>query len=161
MKTFSKYLRNTTRFISFNKTPKISHLSNCFIKRESLIINGVNNIHDLNREINNSILPVILIFYADWCIHCDRMKKKIYQRFLALRTFRLVRINIDNNILIKNAFKIKCIPHVFLYINGVLIQDFYGDSEYDLTVMMRSVRISKRLYEKVKLVKLLKIINKI
>jgi glutamine amidotransferase len=63
-----------------------------------------------------------------------------------------------NNLLIKNAFKIICIPHVFLYINGVLIQDFYGDSEYDFTVMMRSVRISKRLYEKVKLVKLLKII---
>ena len=64
---------------------------------------AVNNLEDLNSELSLSAVsgrPVLLEFYADWCVECKRMESRTFADAKvvdSLKKYTLVRIDITDN----------------------------------------------------------------
>jgi thioredoxin 1 len=70
-------------------------------------------------QIVNSSKPVLVDFYADWCIPCKEMApvlKEVKNQFR--NNIRIIKVNIDHHPDIANNCKINNIPAVVLFRDG-------------------------------------------
>lgn len=74
---------------------------------------------DFRAEVLRSAAPVVVDFYADWCGPCRTVASAL--EVLAHEwdgTIRFVKVNIDENPVLAQAYRILSIPAVLLFENG-------------------------------------------
>lgn len=75
----------------------------------------------------NSDKPVLVDFYADWCDPCkwlvpilDEVENKIVGKGIILK------INVENNLILKNTYHIQSIPTLIIFKKGKLLWRMNG-----------------------------------
>lgn len=72
-------------------------------------------------------LPVLVDFYADWCMPCNMLAPVIERVVSGLSgKAALVKINIDENPILASRFGVMSIPCVKLFRNRRIIAEFLG-----------------------------------
>ena len=72
---------------------------------------------NFDEEVINSEVPVLIDFYADWCEPCKMLSPIVEEVSSKYEDVKFVKINIDNNQDIANAYRIMSIP-TLVYIKG-------------------------------------------
>lgn len=89
----------------------------------------------------NSARPVLVDFYADWCIPCRLMPpvlKEIKDQFR--ENIRIVKVNVDHYPDIANNCKVRNIPTVVLFQAGKIHWSGKGvQQETDISVALREL----------------------
>lgn len=70
-------------------------------------------------HIINSSKPVLVDFYADWCMPCKQIPpilKEVKNQFR--NNVRIIKVNVDHFPDIANSYKINNLPAVILFRNG-------------------------------------------
>lgn len=69
-------------------------------------------------QIINSSKPVLVDFYADWCIPCKELPpvlKKLKEEFGQVK---IIKVDVDKNPFIATHYKINTIPTLIFFKNG-------------------------------------------
>lgn len=89
----------------------------------------------------NSARPVLVDFYADWCVPCRLMSpvlKEIKDQFR--QNVRIVKVNVDHYPDIANDCKVRNIPTVVLFQEGEIHWSGKGVQQVsDITVALREI----------------------
>src|SRR5207244_2905669 len=74
---------------------------------------------DFEREVLQSGVPVIVDFWAPWCAPC-RALAPVMEQIAAMRqgSYRVVKVNIDEEPALAQAFEVQSIPMVALFRGG-------------------------------------------
>lgn len=92
-------------------------------------------------QIVNSAKPVLVDFYADWCIPCRMMPpvlKEIKEDFR--ENVRILKVNVDHYPEIANSCKINNIPTVVLFQGGTIHWSGIGvQAVNDISVALREI----------------------
>ncbi len=71
------------------------------------------------KNIINSNKPVLVDFYADWCMPCKQMPPILKQVKDELKEqVRIIKVDVDRNPQIASQFQIRSIPTLMLFKNG-------------------------------------------
>ena len=72
-------------------------------------------------------LPVVVQFYADWCMPCQMLAPMLESAVLGFKgKCILARVNIDSNTYLSNQYGIFSVPSVKLIMGGKVVSDFSG-----------------------------------
>ena len=89
----------------------------------------------------NSARPVLVDFYADWCVPCRLMPpvlKEIKDQFR--QNIRIVKVNVDHYPDIANSCKVRNIPTVVLFQEGKIHWCGKGVQQAsDISVALREI----------------------
>lgn len=92
---------------------------------ENNIIDFNGNVADLHAIINSNS-KVVVDFWASWCGPC-KLISPIINKVASLNTETLfVKVNIDTNIDIAEAYSIRSVPYIIVYVDGVLKTNHIG-----------------------------------
>jgi thioredoxin len=82
---------------------------------------------DFEREVLQSDLPVIVDFWAPWCQPCH-MVAPVVEQIALMRdgSYRVVKVNIDEEPILAQTFGVQSIPMVALFRNGRLERSSLG-----------------------------------
>ncbi len=70
-------------------------------------------------SIINSKKPVLVDFYADWCMPCKQVTPILKQVKAALKEqVRIIKVNVDKNPAIATKYQIRNIPTLILFKEG-------------------------------------------
>lgn len=71
------------------------------------------------RQVLGSELPVVVDFYADWCVPC-RQVAPVLERLAAKwdGRVRFVKVNVDHHPDLAEAYRVSSIPTVLLFVSG-------------------------------------------
>ena len=75
----------------------------------------------------NTDLPVLVDFWADWCMPCRMMApvmEKLAQAYAERALFG--KVNVDENSQIASRYGIMSIPHFLLFKNGTRVEKIVG-----------------------------------
>lgn len=70
-------------------------------------------------NIINSSKPVLVDFYADWCMPCKQVPevlKKVKQELQ--NNVKIVKVNVDKNPFIATKYKVRNLPTIIVFKNG-------------------------------------------
>ena len=74
-----------------------------------------------DEQVLQSPVPVIVDFYADWCGPC-KTQGRILEEFAAeLEGAKIVKVNVDDNEVLSQQFRIEAIPVLLIVKNGRVI----------------------------------------
>ena len=79
------------------------------------------NIYDVStfeKEVIDSKEPVLVDFWAPWCVHCLRMTAVVEDFAAKNSDIKVCKINVDENNSIATKYRIKSIPCLVLFKNG-------------------------------------------
>ena len=77
--------------------------------------------------INETDLPVVVDFWADWCMPCRIMTpvmEELAQELAGKALFG--KVNVDENPDVASRYKIMSIPHFLIFKNGTLVEKIVG-----------------------------------
>jgi thioredoxin 1 len=97
---------------------------------------NLNKSEDLNQIISGSQIPVMVDFYADWCGPCKMLTPKLVEKQTELKSFKLVKVNVDNHPELAEKYEVQGIPHVLLFKNGQKVNEFVGLNENSFKKMI-------------------------
>ncbi|EFC41450.1 thioredoxin domain-containing protein [Naegleria gruberi] len=113
-KTFSTSMRTLA-----DETVEAQHVS----ERSDVIIEADENF----RAFIDSGEPIIVDFYADWCGPCKQLGPLLEKHTLKHNgAFKLIKVNVDNQPQIAEAFRVQDIPHVLFIMDKQLVDQFKG-----------------------------------
>lgn len=69
-------------------------------------------------NIINSGKPVLVDFYAEWCIPCKEVVKNLEKVKKELREIRIVKVDVDRNPFLASHFKISSVPTIMIFKKG-------------------------------------------
>jgi len=70
-------------------------------------------------NIINSNQPIVVDFYADWCVPCKQMPPILKDVKDDLKeNIRIIKVNVDKNPFIATKYKIRSIPTIMIFKNG-------------------------------------------
>lgn len=69
-------------------------------------------------QIINSSKPVLVDFYADWCIPCKQMPSVLKKVKEELGQVKIVKVDVDKNPFIASRYKINSIPTLMIFKDG-------------------------------------------
>jgi len=75
----------------------------------------------------NSPKPVLVDFYADWCVPCKQQDPVLKELKDDLKdSVRIIKVNVDKNPDIAAKYNIRSIPAIMLFKNGSLLWTGFG-----------------------------------
>lgn len=80
------------------------------------IVDNIEDAYFLSKDLNKDAL---IIFTADWCVNCVKMKKDIDNNIDILDNKIVCYVNINTNEYYKHEYKVKNIPDYFLLRDGI------------------------------------------
>ena len=135
MKVFNKlYISKNYISLNFFKNSRCLFSTN----KDDAVIN-LNKIEEFDSVVKNSQIPVMVDFYADWCGPCKMLTPKLIEKQNELKTFKLVKVNVDNHQELAEKFDVQGIPHVLLFKNGQKVSEFVGMNPDSLTKMIKLI----------------------
>lgn len=69
-------------------------------------------------QIINSSKPVLVDFYADWCVPCKQMPPVLKKVKEELGQVKIVKVDVDKNPFIASRYKINNIPTLMIFKEG-------------------------------------------
>jgi len=82
---------------------------------------------NFSEEVFKSQKPVLVDFWAEWCMPCQMITpiiQEIADEFG--EKIKIGKLNVDENPLISNTFSVDAIPTLILFKNGKIVQKFIG-----------------------------------
>ena len=73
-----------------------------------------------------SEIPVIVDFYADWCVPCKAVAPLLDEVAREQTNLRVVKVNIDHDKELKSRYRIESIPTVMVFHEGKLLARHTG-----------------------------------
>ncbi len=80
-------------------------------------------------EVLKSNIPVLVDFYAPWCMPCRMMAPILDELSAELEgSVKILKVNTEEpeNMLLSMTYQIQSIPNMKLFKNGQMIKDFVG-----------------------------------
>jgi thioredoxin 1 len=92
------------------------------------------------KEVLDCPVPVIVDFHAEWCGPCKLLTPKLREQLKNSKSFKLVKINVDEHEEIAEEFGISGIPAVYLIKNGKVVMNFSGNNVEELEKMVAETK---------------------
>ena len=71
------------------------------------------------KDLINSPIPVLVDFYADWCLPCKTMSSTLLEvKKVQSDNIRIIKINVDKNRPTALKYSIQSIPTLMIFKNG-------------------------------------------
>lgn len=78
-------------------------------------------------EVYNSKMPVLLDFYSDSCIACERLDDVLKDiTSIYKNKIKIARANIDTNRQLASICEIQCTPTIIIFENGTVVDILEG-----------------------------------
>lgn len=104
----------------------------------SIFVSNYNDAQLLSQKINR---PILLIFRADWCNHCDEMKEDLSLNLSVLDNTIVCYIDYDKNKQLIKNYKIKSVPTIVVLKDNKEISRKVGYKNIiDLTQWLENVK---------------------
>jgi thioredoxin 1 len=78
-------------------------------------------------EVIESTIPVLVDFWADWCMPCKMVEPFVLELEKELQgKLKVVRLNVDDNPSLAAQFEIMSIPTLAIFLNGSIVDAVVG-----------------------------------
>ena len=84
------------------------------------------SVEDFEDEVLKSDVKVLVDFYADWCGPCKMMAPVLEEIAENNNGFKIVKLNVDENMSIAEKNKIMSIPALFVFDKGEVVNKSVG-----------------------------------
>jgi thioredoxin 1 len=82
---------------------------------------------DFKQEVLNSKVPVLVDFWADWCVPCKMMEPVIMElERKAGGKIKVVKVNVDENQNLAAQYGIMSIPTLAIFVDGTVADKIIG-----------------------------------
>ncbi len=91
------------------------------------------NENEFKQEVLDEPKLTVVDFYADWCGPCQMLKPVLEKISEKYNNLKIVKVNVDDNHHLCEVYGIYSIPHVIMFKDGKVIDQFVGfKSENDV-----------------------------
>jgi len=100
---------------------------------ESKVVNL--NVDEFKKEVLESKLPVLVDFWAPWCMPCQMMAPILDSLSIAMAgKIKVAKVDIENpsNEVLAVVYQIQSIPNMKLFKDGKVIGEFIGLREFEV-----------------------------
>ena len=84
------------------------------------------SVEDFEDEVLKSDVKVLVDFYADWCGPCKMMAPVLEEIAENNNGFKIVKLNVDENMSIAEKYNIMSSPALFLFDTGEVVNKSIG-----------------------------------
>ena len=84
------------------------------------------SVEDFEDEVLKSDVKVLVDFYADWCGPCKMMAPVLEEIAENNNGFKIVKLNVDENMSIAEKYNIMAIPALFVFDKGQVVNKSIG-----------------------------------
>lgn len=84
------------------------------------------SVEDFEDEVLKSDVKVLVDFYADWCGPCKMMAPVLEEIAENNNGFKIVKLNVDENMSIAEKYSIMSIPALFVFDKGEVVNKSIG-----------------------------------
>lgn len=84
------------------------------------------SVEDFEDEVLKSDVKVLVDFYADWCGPCKMMAPVLEEIAENNNGFKIVKLNVDENMSIAEKYNIMSIPALFVFVKGEVVNKSIG-----------------------------------
>lgn len=82
---------------------------------------------NFREEVLNSPIPVLVDFWAEWCVPCKMIEPIVLELEKEyVGKLKVVRVNVDENQNLAIEYGIMSIPTLGIFVNGVLVDQIVG-----------------------------------
>ncbi len=88
--------------------------------------------HNFDTEVLNSNVPVLVDFWAAWCAPCRMLApvvEAVAEKYEGKA--KIVKLNVDENLVTSGKYNIKGIPTLLLFKNGMIKEQIVGNTTKD------------------------------
>lgn len=109
------------------------------------------NESNFDQLVLNSEVPVLVDFYADWCVPCKKLAPVLDQVARETPGVRVMKVNVDRNRRLAAHYGIRSLPSLMVFDGGKVTAQFVGVPKKEQLHQMlakkpvgRSVQVSRR-----------------
>lgn len=82
---------------------------------------------DFDSEVIDATLPVLVDFWADWCMPCKMLSPIVEEIAIELRDrLKVVKVDVDENPDIATRYGIQAIPTLLVFKDGKIVTEIVG-----------------------------------